>query len=804
MAKRLIKYILAAMCSIALLSCLFPFRPIAYAAVGAFEGAGTANEPYLIQSASDLFALSDQVERGETFENEYFLQTNDIRMPTGRSFKPIGNANKGTYFAGNYEGQGYTISNLSITPRRGVTDYALFGAFGGTLSNLGIVDSRIMGAIGAAFVGTGVPNKVSGIYRCYTTAVVRGFARSGMIADNYNGVIEDCWAIGKHGVPFVGYNAKEIVHCFGNGEACEENSVSVKDYRRADKADFADELNETSLTLSMERGILPVAFDRNCKLVPYSRTYAGKGTEEEPYLLSSKEELIRLSASVNGGDCFQDCRFALTNDIDFGGDELIPIGHDQTGHAFSGILDGRGYKISNVVVDRVFENVGRECALFGKLDGTLVNLWLDHIAVDGFVSAGVAVSGTPDSIIYNCKFTNFEINGEYRRCAIVDNFAGFMAAIYYDGDLPFVSVEGRTIAFCASAGEIVKETEHPVILDRNEEFFCGNVTEQMNAVYRYGAMRIGADLSLAREWVGGRPCGERNEGLSGKGTKNDPYLIQSADDLIWFCASVNSGSTYRNQFVRQTKDLDMNGLYFVPIGLSENDTRFYGFYDGDGHTVSNLVISELELTASSGFFGSFGGTLLNFGFESGEVYGTYAAGLVGAGYECFLRNCYSKADVYGTVRSGGLVDTFEGVVVSCFYDNEQRLPMSSNTAQKIFYSCGSGAIVGGTCGSVVGCYEFFDFSAADEAFWHEHNVNLLLSASSTGYERSNIMLWREDAFGFSGEYFSLDRASVEHFGTSVIIACYKWHVFAIVCIVVSVVGIGISFPIERKLRRKKQ
>lgn len=806
MTKRLLKNILATISSVALLSCLFTLRCSASAEkLIPLAGSGTALDPYLIQTSDDLCALSDLVEQGETFERKYFVQTNDIVMPNGLNFKPIGNVYEGTYFAGRYEGQGHVISNLYMETTEGITNYALFGAFGGILSNLGLVDSYIGGLISGGLVCVGIPNEVTGIYRCFTNAVVDGEYRSGMIADHYNGIIEDCWAISNKKTPLVGYDTVEVVHCYGNGFASGLSSTTITDYHRVEEIDGAmiEDLNRDALRFSMERGILPVEYEANGYLSSYARTYEGKGTTEDPYLLSTKEDVIRLSASVNGGDSFEGCNLAFSSDIEFNGESIIPIGHNQTGRSFAGKIDGKGYVLSGVVVDHVLEGVGRECALFGLLNGELINLCVDNLHVAGYISSGIAVSGGPDSKIYNCSFTNFDVVGEYRTSAIVDNFAGLMASVYYDGTLPYVCVEGRTVVFCIGRGEIIGDTDHPVEVDHNIDYFNGDVDEIMNVYYRYGAMRIGLDPTTAKSWVDGRPCGSVRESLKGKGRKNDPYLIETVDDLLWFCASVNSGNRYKGMVVHQTNDLDMEGVYFVPIGLTGNSTRFCGYYDGLGHVLTNLVISDLDISMFGAFFGSLGGTLTNFGIESGEIYGKCAVGLVGEAFVSIVRNCYSKAYVYGSIRSGGLIDSFDGTVISCFYDNEQALPICSLKVTKVSYCSGTGMIVWNKTGIVDHCYEGVDFPAEQASFWFDHNVALIKMAPSCGYAKQSVVLWREDGLGFSGEYVSFSKKSLDYFGFSNMVAFYKWNVFAIVGVVVSIGCIAGTFWLERKLRRRK-
>ena len=82
-----------------------------------------------------------------------------------------------------------------------------------------------------------------------------------------------------------------------------------------------------------------------------SSYFSGSGTEDAPYIISSAEHIIRLSNDVNSGIDYKNEFFVLTNDIDFEGQTLVPIGNED--NPFRATFDGAGYTISNVVIDSV-------------------------------------------------------------------------------------------------------------------------------------------------------------------------------------------------------------------------------------------------------------------------------------------------------------------------------------------------------------------------------------------------------------------------------------------------------------------
>lgn len=88
-----------------------------------FKGNGTESNPYQISSAKDLKRLSELINDESTnplFRYAYYIQTNDIDM-AGEDFTPIGiyigvdgNTTSNAVFAGNYDGNYHSITNLSL------------------------------------------------------------------------------------------------------------------------------------------------------------------------------------------------------------------------------------------------------------------------------------------------------------------------------------------------------------------------------------------------------------------------------------------------------------------------------------------------------------------------------------------------------------------------------------------------------------------------------------------------------------------------------------------------------------------
>ena len=96
-------------------------------------GSGTAEDPYQISTAEDMFALANAVNREKvSYEGIYFLLTKDIDLETdaSRQWNPIGySANEGMpQFLGSFDGGRHTVSGLYVDKKYGYA--GLFGVVG--------------------------------------------------------------------------------------------------------------------------------------------------------------------------------------------------------------------------------------------------------------------------------------------------------------------------------------------------------------------------------------------------------------------------------------------------------------------------------------------------------------------------------------------------------------------------------------------------------------------------------------------------------------------------------------------------
>ncbi len=175
--------------------------------------------------------------------------------------------------------------------------------------------------------------------------------------------------------------------------------------------------------------------------------------------------------------------------------------------------------------------------------------------------------------------------------------------------------------------------------------------------------------------------------LPGTGTAADPYLIEDFEDFDTFAG--NTDYWAEGVHIKLMTDVDLSSnlpgrvIYEnAPIaGDTDNDssfdgTAYFGFFDGNGHTISKLTIYRdlfEELPHYSGLFGYIGleGSVSNLNLENFVVEGqSPSGGLCGANYgnisACDLSGSVSGPLPYYTgERIGGLCGINYGTIDFC-------------------------------------------------------------------------------------------------------------------------------------------
>ena len=153
--------------------------------------------------------------------------------------------------------------------------------------------------------------------------------------------------------------------------------------------------------------------------------------------------------------------------------------------------------------------------------------------------------------------------------------------------------------------------------------------------------------------------------LSGAGTEQDPFLIQSVDDFRKFVTMHPAG------YYQQTSDLDLSGFTAKTGGaiVGVQNEPFKGVYDGGNHKITGLTLNSTNTGSNAALFHTISGTVKNLiidntcSFSARQYVGSFALYLKDGGS---LDNCVNFASVTCTPeKQDDSINCFAGGLVAC-------------------------------------------------------------------------------------------------------------------------------------------
>ncbi len=387
--------------------------------------------------------------------------------------------------------------------------------------------------------------------------------------------------------------------------------------------------------------------------------YNDQATE---FTLTNAEELAGLAQLVNAGNTFAGKTIKLGGNIDLNNVNWTPIGTKSAegekafSRTFAGSFDGQGYTVSNLRVVG-----GNALGLFGRTGtGTHIedlNIVNAYVSGTDYVGAIAGYAYLSANCIKNCTVTNATIiatpfqldNGEYDGGAK----AGAIVGYALNGNLIGNTVKDSTVVAYRDLGAIAGMLAGDGIKDRTltaednnvqnvvlsytsiaGTYAEGKVNENMNDVVG----RVGSKSSVGTNTVGTVTKDEGNKGIT---------LINNIDELIAFANTVNSGVTYAGKTVKLNADIDLANMEWTPIGIGSG---FYGTFDGNGKTISNLKVTGYNSTVGL-FANTYNGEIKNLTVKNASVSGRLNVGVV-AGNPYTSK--YTNIKVTGHVEVNGM------------------------------------------------------------------------------------------------------------------------------------------------------
>lgn len=232
-----------------------------------------------------------------------------------------------------------------------------------------------------------------------------------------------------------------------------------------------------------EPDMLTATFGNIVKRIPILYTgsgstqgpFTGEGTEESPYLIQTKEDLITLSklTSTNSSSeaptkfTYEGKYFRLTNDIDleysdeFEGISVASSFALQTYIHFSGTLDGNGHSIHRMKIGKIYWITSPDEATdgLGTVDTDVCRNEANYSSFVGRLGNGGVIKNL--NIASDCKIVGYSALGGFvgvmsygSRIENCRNYADVLAYSSQAGGIAGEVAEGAVIENCYNAGNI--------------------------------------------------------------------------------------------------------------------------------------------------------------------------------------------------------------------------------------------------------------------------------------------------------------------------------------------------------------
>lgn len=424
-----------------------------------------------------------------------------------------------------------------------------------------------------------------------------------------------------------------------------------------------------------------------------SQTYSGgNGTIGDPYQIATPQDLANVINNLNA-------YFIQVADIDLDVDPFnagygfIPIGYSDA-QKFGGSYNGQNYLIKNLFMNRPNEDY------VGLFRFTNSSAQLDNI---GIVNANIlgknfvgAITGRNEGKI-NTSYSTGQVKGN----AYVGGIAGghnssgtTMTNCYSLAYVTAISTTGRAgglageaynsaITNCyatggvnavVNAGSLVGYNWNTVVsncfwnTETSAQLTSSSGTGLSIAEMKTSTPFVAAGWNFAGIWA----INENNSYPYLQGNQQtplpgpNPFFVSTIQDLnnvrnmlhghyvLLNNLDFNNDNSYAHTGDWEALKTSLTtGPGYDPTGTVGD--KFKGFFDGNGHIISNLYINR-PTTGNSGLFGYIGaaGEIRNLGVENANITGSATVAIV-AGYNTgLIQRCYATGKVVAVQYIGGI------------------------------------------------------------------------------------------------------------------------------------------------------
>jgi hypothetical protein len=436
------------------------------------------------------------------------------------------------------------------------------------------------------------------------------------------------------------------------------------------------------------------------------------------------EELA--SPTANGGQGWEP--------IGQGGWVWTWFGVKLAGEIFRGTLDGQGYAIRDLYINRQEED---QVGLFGIIAAggiiteggiiknvTMINanvttgeatdepLGLNEDTVRALDVAPVwgigGLVGYNGGTVSNCHGTG-NVSSDSGMGGLVGNNGGTVSNCSFTGSVSgnegvggLVRQNDGTVRNCYFVGNVTGNRDVGGLVGyssgtvSNSYYNCDEVLINGQNIITIGAL-FGEDFE---EWLANDRFLNIKDRLTQEGGY---YLINDVNDFKQLLAFGQDNSLK----FRLKNDLDLGDEpnFYIPYLAGE--------FDGNGHKISNLKFKS-DFVSYVGLFGQLasGGKVSELGIDNVNITGAwYVGGLIGSNYYGTVNNCYATGSVAGDVAVGGLVgDNYDATVKNSYSagsvagtsfvgglvgDNDEGTVSDSYSISSVSGNSSVGGLVGG-------------------------------------------------------------------------------------------------------------
>lgn len=626
-------------------------------ASGGLEGDGTNGNPYLVQSAEDLAYISLASLNGEDFDGEYFMQTTNINLQR-HEWVPIGYASSinTVRFNGYYDGGGFYISNLTH-------------------------------------------NYVNTANLLYDA----GFDL--LTSYDYS-------------------NSSDEMLCHGGLFACaqEINNLSLINAEVICSSSYNANWDYT-YSYAYLGGLVGMVYgDSHLTGLHFDGTIYNDfgGYDEGGNLINSVGYIGAIAGYVNSGSA-ERCSSSGEIIIEYPYEDCCYVG-GLFGYLSDQLLESK----SSIKISNVISGINGHAPLIGGLVGdaeyNIEDCYFEG-SFDIFAQADWSVSGCIGGIAA-------ESSGYIGNCY---NFGYFNDYSYYStGGYPFAGIAYRSgsVENCfviaenqnfIGYAEEMNDNYHDIQGDNyHSNCFYANAQDiyqdsavlSISSAFVYAPEHTGTLLPVLYWEVEGYEKIDFGNSITqpdGSGSEADPYIIATAENLLWLSYSTfEQSESYRDCYFVQTADIDLSGYEWVPIGLTgDYSVTFEGYYDGRGYDIYNLSTTFTNELQTLFFYDDdkyvCGGLfktakyLKNINLVNAEVldnsYNTiqYLGGIVGAlntdGGGCYITNCSFNGNIIcGDGESNPSSSSLGGIVGLAYgQNNDQGRMTGCSSSGKILH-----------------------------------------------------------------------------------------------------------------------